>query len=270
MLNQHTSLTGANFILNNTNVCVIGGSSGIGRSIADCLARSGARVIVLSRTKPEQLDNQEAAMLEWQYLDLSDVENSKLQLNNALDKLNQKVDVVVYSAIYYGNKRSSFLSIEEKEWKQQLNVNLNGLWLTLSKTLSLLQRSNPGLFIHISSEVAYNAGPWRSGYAATKAAASNLIYSIAQEDGAGLVRMVQLMPAKMVDTKGIRKRRPDNFDYSEYMKPEIFQDFTLQLVVTRGAGWHGESVVLDETGKPLPISDNIPFSQSFRGIKCTV
>src|SRR3989338_2503611 len=252
--------------LKSNTILVIGGSSGIGRGIADALAKAHARVVVLSRTPPAE----ESTFLEWRFLDLSQPNESRIQLTAVLKELGSQLDVVFYSAVYYGAKRTLFLKVAEEEWRQQLNVNLHGLWLSLSLTLPWLQRRAPALFVHLSSEVVYNAGPERSGYAATKAAASNLIRSLAQEDPSGKVRLIQLLPEKMVNTSGIRRRRPANFDYHNYMTPQHFSQVALQLVQTRGEGIHGESWVVRDQRQMQRVEEAVPISQSYRGEQCQI
>jgi NAD(P)-dependent dehydrogenase (short-subunit alcohol dehydrogenase family) len=244
--------------VNNTTVFIIGGSSGIGLGIANALAEANARVIVLSRTPPVDTGQ----ILEWRPLDLSYPEESACQLKRVVTEFGSQVDAVFYSAIYYGPKRRPFLTIAHEDWQQQLNVNLQGLWTCLSILLPALQKNSPGLFVHLSSEVVYNGGPGRVGYAATKAAASNLMRSVAQEDPQERVRLLELLPAKMVDTNGIRKRRPNDFDYTGYMTPQHFKKAALTLLQTRGEGMHGKSWIVDEQGFLSCIDHNIPISQS--------
>lgn len=251
--------------LSDTTVLIIGGSSGIGRGIADTLSQAKAQVIVMSRTPPSKQEEANS-FLNWQPLDLSEPDESRKRLIDVLNIWGDQLDAVFYSAIYYGPKRTEFLNISEEDWRQQLNVNLHGLWLTLSLTLPFLKKRAPSLFVHLSSEVAYNAGPGRSGYAATKAAGSNLMRSLAEEDLSGQVRLVQLLPAKMVDTAGIRNRRSSDFDFSNYMKPKHFQQATLHLLTTRGEGMHGESLIVDEQGRLLRVGEVMPQSQSHHGL----
>lgn len=254
----------SNTTLKNTTIFVIGGSSGIGRGIADVLAQAKARVVVFSRTPPAPPDGKFAddTTLEWRHLDLAKPRQSRMQLAEALTEFGCQLDAVFYSAIYYGAKRQPFLDVSEDEWRQQIDVNLHGLWLSLSLTLPVLKKRSPSLFVHLSSEVVYNAGPGRSGYAATKAAASNLMRSIAQEYAKKEVRLVELLPQKMVDTPGIRQRRPKAFDYQDYMVPQHFQKAALELVRTRGKNKHGESWVVNEAGKMQPINEVTLPSQS--------
>ncbi|WP_320784536.1 SDR family oxidoreductase [Streptomyces sp. CRN 30] len=165
----------------------------------------------------------------------------------------------------YGTRRAPFGEVAEDEWRRQVDVNLHGLWLTLAATLPVLRRAprGRGLFLGISSEVVYNAGPGRSGYAATKAAGSALLDSVAQEEGPDGVRVVQALPAGMVDTPGIRRRRPAGFDYGDYMTPGHFAALAGELVVGDAASrHHGDSLVVDAAGRWHSVRETHPASQS--------
>ncbi|MFI9175636.1 SDR family NAD(P)-dependent oxidoreductase [Streptomyces lincolnensis] len=238
---------------------VVGGSTGIGRAVAESWARSGLDVLVLSRSEPS---GEGAELLRWAPLDLSDAEATRTALDGAAA---EPLHAVCYSAVSYGTRRAPFGEVEETEWRRQTEVNLHGLWLTLSATLPVLRRARPGLFLGISSEVVYNAGPGRSGYAATKAAAAALLDSVAQEEGPDGVRIVQALPAGMVDTPGIRRRRPAGFDYGTYMRPEHFAELAHELVTRGGTEHHGDSLVVDEYGRWHSVREEVPVSQS-RGV----
>lgn len=239
-----------------TTMLVVGGSTGIGRGVADAWAGAGATVTVLARRAPE---GPGADALRWQSLDLTDRASTRETLTAlAADGL----DGVCYSAVHYGDRRAELSDVAEAEWLRQLDVNLHGLWLTLSITLPALRRADPGLLLGISSEVVFNAGPGRSGYAATKAAAAGLLSSVAQEERGEQVRIVQALPEGMVDTPGIRRRRPDDFDYGDYMRPESFAALGLELARTRGEGFDGDSLVVSPDGTWRSVADAVPDSQS--------
>ncbi|MER6030368.1 SDR family oxidoreductase [Streptomyces sp. NPDC001851] len=236
---------------------VVGGSTGIGRAVAEAWARTGLDVLVLSRTRP---GGDDAELLRWAPLDLTDADATRTALARAAAG---PLDAVCYSAVSYGARRAPFGDVAEDEWRRQVEVNLHGLWLTLAATLPALRRARPGLFLGISSEVVYNAGPGRSGYAATKAAGSALLDSVAQEEGPDGVRVVQALPAGMVDTPGIRRRRPEDFDYGAYMRPELFAPLAHALVgAGAAAGHHGDSLVVDEHGQWHSVREARPVSQS--------
>ncbi|THV42240.1 SDR family NAD(P)-dependent oxidoreductase [Glycomyces buryatensis] len=239
-----------------TRALVVGGSTGIGRGIADAWARSGATTTVMSRTAPAGAG---ADLLSWEPLDLTDTAESRARLReSAADGL----DTVCYSAVFYGDRRALIGEVDEAEWRRQLEVNLNGLWLTLTAVLPALRQASPGLFVGVSSEVVYNGGPGRSGYAATKAAAAALLESVAQEENEEAVRIVQVLPAGMVDTPGIRRRRAADFDYGDYMRPEHFGAAASELLATRGAGRHGDALMVDARGDWRSTREHRPESQS--------
>lgn len=242
--------------LNGRRAIVVGGSTGIGRGIADAWAAAGADVVVCSRSRPEGPGE---GLLRWERLDLTDPEHTRRTLAGLGSG---RVDAVCFAAIHYGTKRALFADTDEAEWRRQLEVNTTGLWLTLSATLPALRAARPGLFLGVSSEVAFNAGPGRSGYAASKAAAKVLLDSVAQEEDDTQVRVVQVLPAGMVDSPGIRRRRPADFDYGSYMQPSAFAAVATELAVTAGEKYHGDSLVVDDDGRWWSAHDTAPVSQS--------
>ncbi len=238
--------------LNGQRMIVMGGSTGIGRGIADAWAAAGAEVTVCSRNPPA-----DAAHLEWERIDLTDTDHARERL---LVLGADRVDAACFSAVCYGEKRADFSDVSEAEWLRQQQVNATGLWLTLRAVLPSLRAAEPGVFVGVSSEVAFNAGPGRSGYAASKAAAKALLDSVAQEEDT--VRVVQVLPAGMVDTPGIRRRRPADFDYSSYATPSCFGRVATELAATAGEGHHGDSLVVDGNGHWWSAYDDLPESQS--------
>lgn len=247
---------------NRRRALVVGGSTGIGRGVADAWARSGLDVTVLSRSVPA---GDGADRLRWLPTDLTD--GARFAENLAL-VTEHPLHGVCFSAVHYGDRRAHFRDCGESEWRRQIEVNLHGLWTTLSRTLPALSRpGDPGVFLGISSEVVYNAGPGRSGYAASKAAASALLDSVTQEEGGRgpgteAVRIIQALPAAMVDTPGIRRLRPAGFDYSAYMEPASFAPLARELALTAGAGLHGAHLVVDGGGTWSPVGERLPVSQS--------
>jgi len=247
---SRTPLTGRRTI-------VVGGSTGIGRGIADAWAAAGADVAVCSRTKPTGSGSE---LLSWERVDLTEPGPAR----DRLAELGRgRLDAVCFSSIYYGERRALFCDVAEREWREQLEINVTGLWLTLAATLPTLRAAAPGLFLGVSSEVVFNAGPGRSGYTASKAAAKALLDSVArEEDDRQQVRVVQVLPAGMVDSPGIRRRRPADFDYSDYMQPSDFARVARELAVTAGSYHHGDSLVVNGDGDWHSADDALPVSQS--------
>ncbi|QIS11623.1 SDR family NAD(P)-dependent oxidoreductase [Nocardia arthritidis] len=235
---------------------VVGGSTGIGRGIADAWAALGHEVTVYSRSEPV---GDGAAELRWEQLDFRDPAQARKVLTTTVPA---RVELVCYSAIYYTLRRENFLDVGEEDWRDQLDINVHGLWLTLQATIPALRAAKPGVFLSVSSEVVYNAGPARSGYAATKAAAASLIGSVAQEEDADVIRFAQVMPAGMVESPGIRARRAPDFDYSGYMQPADFGPFATDLARAKGAGFARDVFIVEKGGGWQSITDGLPVSQS--------
>ncbi|MDH2427319.1 SDR family NAD(P)-dependent oxidoreductase [Sphaerisporangium sp. TRM90804] len=242
--------------LSGRRALVVGGSAGIGRAVAQAWAAAGAEVVVCSRTEP---GGPGAGALGWRPVDLTDARQARARLT---ELGSQPLSMVCFSAVHYGERRTRFAGIGEAEWRRQFEVNVAGLWLTLAATLPSLRDAAPGLLLAVSSEVAFNAGPGRAGYAASKAAAKALLDSVAREEDPARVRIVQILPEGMVDTPGIRRRRSDGFDYSAYMRPEAFARVAVHLAGAAGHGHHGDSLVVAGDGSWWPVEDRLPGSQS--------
>ena len=250
----------ANGTANGTGVrraLVVGGSTGIGRGVADAWAAAGHDVTVCSRTAPR---GPGADRLRWVRVDLTEPQQAGPRL--ADEARRGGLRAVCFSSISYGARRVNLLDVDETEWREQVEINVTGLWLTLAATLAGLRTEPGGVFLGISSEVAFNAGPGRAGYAATKAAAKALLDAVAQEEGTDGAWIVQAMPAGMVDTPGIRRRRPPHFDYGGYMVPDDFAPLATRLVTADPAPCHGDSLVVDRGGAWWSVRDRAPVSQS--------
>jgi len=94
----------------------------------------------------------------------------------------------------------------------------------------------------------YNIRPYGIGYAVTKAAACNLMNSLSQEDLEGDVRLVQLLPAIIIDSNRTGNKHTNNFNYSDSNLSKYIQQVSLKLLQTRGKGMHGKNLVLDKNG----------------------
>lgn len=235
---------------------VVGGSTGIGRGIADAWAAQGFETHVFSRSRPAGPGGD---LLRWHPLDFRDRAAAQEVLATALPG---RIDLACYSSIYFTLRRENFVDVAQSDWLDQFDINVHGLFLTLRATLPALREAAPGLLLHVSSEVVYNAGPGRAGYTATKAAASALIDSVAQEVDPSEVNFVQTLPVGMVDSPGIRARRPADFDYSRYMVPADFGPLAEHLAANRGVGHAFDALVVHEDRSWSSVADGVPVSQS--------
>jgi NAD(P)-dependent dehydrogenase (short-subunit alcohol dehydrogenase family) len=171
------------FDLSGKRAVVVGGTSGIGRSIALGLAVAGADVVITSRS----IDSVDAVALEIEKLgrrtlriatDVLSWESIK-ELHDRVSSDLGDVDILVNSAGM--TKKVPTLEISEKDWNMVMDVNLKGtLYGCQIFGKSMLARGR-GKIINIASLSTFVAFHEVAAYGASKAAVGALTKSLAVE-----------------------------------------------------------------------------------------
>lgn len=175
---------------------VVGGTSGIGRAIANGLAQSGADVIPTSR-RADQVDSaaREIEALGRRTLrvtsDVSDRASLEHVLAEALNAFGQ-VDVLVNSA--GRTKRGPTIDFSEDDWNNIIDTNLTGT-LRACQVFGrhMLERQSGGI-INIASLSTFVALHEVAAYSASKAAVGSLTKSLAVEWSSRGVRVNAIAP----------------------------------------------------------------------------
>ncbi|MGW1807967.1 SDR family NAD(P)-dependent oxidoreductase [Streptomyces sp. NPDC002078] len=170
------------FSLDGRVAVVTGGSSGIGRAIAGALARAGASVVVVARTK-EQLEETvgeltaDGCRAAWVSADLSTRDGVRAAAEEAAGVFGEP-DILVNSAGI--NLRPPMGELGEDVWDATMAVNLEAPFL-------LGQRFGPGMaergfgrIIHITSQQAHRAFVQSGAYGVSKGALESLARSQAE------------------------------------------------------------------------------------------
>lgn len=235
--------------------------------MADALLGEGAEVGIVSRRRPE--DWEEGPPEDWDpgrdwiRGDLTDAPRLIAAVEGWLGGTQGDLDVLIYCAASYGfGSRHPFAEIEPEEWKECMETNANGPFLLTRSLLPRLLERPRALIIHISSEVAFNPGPKRIAYSASKSAARATFAGLAEELRGSPVAVVGMLPEGMVDTPGIRRRRPPDFDYSSYAPADSFVPATLSAVDEMGASHHEEVLIVEPDGGFRPMVAGRIASQS--------
>ncbi|WP_030247525.1 MULTISPECIES: SDR family NAD(P)-dependent oxidoreductase [unclassified Streptomyces] len=170
------------FSLEGRVAVVTGGSSGIGRAIADALARAGASVVVMARGEDRLSATVEELTAEgrraaWVGADLSTREGVRTAAERAVEAFGEP-DILVNSAGI--NVRPPMDELTEDVWDVTMAVNLEAPFL-------LGQRFGPGMaergygrILHISSQQAHRAFVQSGAYGASKGALESLARSQAE------------------------------------------------------------------------------------------
>ncbi len=152
---------------------VTGASRGIGYAAALALARAGAHMVALARTVGglEELDDAirasgGAATLV--PLDLKDYEGIA-RLGAALHERYQRLDILIGNAGVLG-PLSPLGHVEPKAWDEVIAVNVTANWHLIRCMDPLLQRSEAGRVVLISSGVGMSPRAYWGPYAVSKAA----------------------------------------------------------------------------------------------------
>jgi NAD(P)-dependent dehydrogenase (short-subunit alcohol dehydrogenase family) len=176
---------------------VTGASRGIGRAAALALAKEGAHVVIAGRTTGalEELDDEiqeaggKATILQ---IDLKRLEKVD-QLGPTLYQRWGKLDILVGNAGMLGNL-TPLAHVTDDAWTSVMTVNLAANWRLLRTLDPLLQRSDAGRAIFVTSGAAQKATAYWGLYAASKAALDTLVKTYAAENATTKVRANLINP----------------------------------------------------------------------------
>jgi NAD(P)-dependent dehydrogenase (short-subunit alcohol dehydrogenase family) len=163
---------------------ITGASRGLGRAIALKFAQEGADLILVARTVGalEELDDQVRGLGRQATLVPLDVTDF-----DALDRMGQalyerfgRLDVLVGNAAMLGIL-SPLAHVDAKIWKSTLDLNLTANWRLLRAMDPLLQASDAGRAIFVTSGITKRSAPFWGPYAVSKAALEAMVRLYAAE-----------------------------------------------------------------------------------------
>lgn len=173
-----------NYDLTGKVALVTGASRGIGKAIAESLAKSGATVIVNycgSKEKAEEVVEQivaDGGMAEAMQCDVSDYADTEKMTQTIIQKY-QKVDILVNNA---GVTRDNLMiKMSENDFDQVLSTNLKGAFNTMKHLYRNFIKLRSGKIINISSVSGVMGNAGQANYSASKAGVIGLTKSMARE-----------------------------------------------------------------------------------------
>ncbi len=196
-------LTPDSVLLTGRVAVVTGAAAGIGRAIAETLARFGADVAVCDRDAAHLSDTVRAIEAAGRravsaVLDVRDGERVG-ELFAAVTAAFGRVDILVNNA--GGGFAAPFLAVTEKGQDALVRENFGSVAHCIRAAVPLMPAGG-GSIINITSIEAHRAGPGYAVYSAMKAAVANLTKSLALELGARHIRVNCIAP-DVIPTPGI-------------------------------------------------------------------
>ncbi|MEX0313650.1 MAG: SDR family oxidoreductase [Allomuricauda sp.] len=147
---------------------ITGGSKGIGFGVAECLLRQGMKVVLSGSTEEgiekavQRLDNNQNVLGICS--DVTVLSNEENAIEQILKKWG-RLDLVLANAGV--GHFAPIDEMEESEWHQMINVNLNGVFHTLKASVEALKKSE-GYYMTLASLAGTNFFAQGAGYNATK------------------------------------------------------------------------------------------------------
>ena len=184
-------------------VLITGGSRGIGKCIAENLAKDGFNV-VLNYNKSEKQAKLIKKELEEQGInieickaDVSKREEVKKLVKFTLNKFGN-IDVLINNAGIA--KLQMFNDITDNDWNEMIGTNLNSVFYTTQEVLPNMIHNKNGCIINISSIWGLVGASCEVAYSVSKAGIDGMTKSLAKELGPSNIRVNSIAPG-VIDTE---------------------------------------------------------------------
>ena len=171
------------FDLSGRVALVTGGSRGLGRAMADALARAGADLVITSRTQADLDRAAEELRRHGQRVlpvpsDVTDELSIRDLVEQALDRFGQ-IDILVNNAGV--GETQSVVDMDPAYWDRIMHINVRGPMLCCKHVGPHMIRRQSGKVINVASVMATRVARYMSPYCASKAAIVQFTRALALE-----------------------------------------------------------------------------------------
>jgi NAD(P)-dependent dehydrogenase (short-subunit alcohol dehydrogenase family) len=178
-------------VLTGRVIVITGAGAGIGKSVALACAVAGATVVLLGRTMLkleatydaiEQMGGPQPAIFPINF-DSASAQDYQ-QLNEALAKEFGRIDGLLHNAAIVG-QQTSIEQYSAVEWQRVMQVNVTAPFMLTQSLLPILKKSADASVVFTGASVGYHGHAYWGAYGASKAAAENLMQTLAEEHSIG-------------------------------------------------------------------------------------
>ena len=178
---------------------VTGGYSGIGKAIAETLAKDGADIALVGLGPKEEALESIGSMgvkVKAYDCDVSDFEKSGNVITEILADFG-RIDFLVNNAGIC--KDNLVLKMDESDFDAVISVNLKGAFNMIKHTYKMFMKQRSGRIVNMASIVGLNGNAGQANYSASKAGLIGVTKSVAKELAARNVT-VNAIAAGYIDT----------------------------------------------------------------------
>jgi 3-oxoacyl-[acyl-carrier protein] reductase len=174
---------------------VTGAARGIGRAIAEALAKEGAKVVLadLLPTVEDTAEEMRQAGFEVLALigDVANFDEAQQLVDKTIEHFGQ-VDILVNNA---GITRDNLLVLMTPEdWEKVIDINLTGTFNLTKAALKPMMKRKTGKIVNIASIIGEIGNSGQANYAASKAGVIAFTKSVAKEMGSRGIRANAVAP----------------------------------------------------------------------------
>jgi 3-oxoacyl-[acyl-carrier protein] reductase len=222
--------------LSGKNALVTGSTRGIGRAIAETLAKSGARVAIVGRElqKAEQAATAVGNGAHGFACDVTDTA-AVAKLVADVETAFGSIDILVNNA---GITRDNLvMRLKDDDWDSVQNANLRGAFAAIRAVSRGMMKRRSGRIINISSIIGIIGNKGQANYAASKAGLIALTKSVAKELGSRNILVNAVAPG-FIET-----------EMTAAMTPEAREGL-------------GQQIALERLGTPQDVAAAVAFLAS--------
>lgn len=234
---------------------VTGGSRGIGRAIAEALAREEASVVIASLNPERGLAAAQAIIdqggrAEFIRTDVTRRDHVERMVEQALERFGD-INVLVNNAGVLDS--APFWEESEALWERMYRVNVLGTVLPSQAVVRYMKERGGGAIVHIASKAGVVGEPGHAAYSASKGAVIALTRAMAVELALYAIRVNAICPGPVltdmllaaVPSQEARNQLAADAPLGRLGQPEDFANAVLYLASAESDWCTGQAISID-------------------------
>lgn len=187
-------------------VLITGGASGIGRQIAEYLAKDGHALFINYRKSKEQAERfvaeikRKYAVAAWAIAGDVACKEDCIHMYKQITTIVPGIDILIHNAGPYVHERKEVVQYEFSEWEYIIDGNLNGVFYLSKLFIPYMRQQKWGRIITFGFDRAETAPGWRyrSAFAAAKTGLVSLTKTLSMEEAPHGITVNMVAPGDIV------------------------------------------------------------------------